>query len=81
MINHGIQHSATRPNEIELTAESVFLATDIKPYSQTIEGRTIQGFQYNCIQYSKDEYIIKLHQDVIDTQLALCDVYEALEGE
>lgn len=81
MINHGIQYSNTRPQEIEITSTSVFLATDITPYSKTIEGHLINGFQYNYIQYSKDEYIIKLHQDIIDTQLALCDLYESMDGE
>lgn len=81
MINHGIQRSVMRPQDIEVTSDSVFLATDITPYSQEIEGRAIEGYEYNYIQYSKDEYIIKLHQDVIDTQMALCDLYESLEGD
>lgn len=79
MTNHGIQYSTARPQDIEVTADAVFLATDITPYSKEIEGHTVEGYQYNLIQYSKDEYIIKLHQDVIDTQMALCDLYEAME--
>ena len=80
MINHGTQYSAVRPKEIEMTENSVFIATNITPYSKEIEDHTINGFQYNYIQYTKDEYIIKLHNDIIETQLALCDIYETLEG-
>ena len=47
------------------------------------EGFT--GFEYNLIQYDKDEYIsliddknASLEQQMTDTQLALCDVYEML---
>ena len=79
MTNHGIQYSTARPDDIMVTADSVFLATNITPYSKEIEGRNVEGFQYNYVQYSKDEYIIKLHQDLVDTQMALCDLYEAME--
>lgn len=80
MINHGIQYSTVEPPAIEITQDSVFLATDITPYSKQIESHTLSGYLYNYTQYSKDEYIVKLHQDIIDTQIALCDLYEALEG-
>ena len=80
MINHGIQYSTVQPQPIEVTADSVFVATNITPYSKEIEGRIINGYEYNYVQYSKDEYIIKLHQDIIDTQVALCDIFEVLEG-
>ena len=58
MINHGIQYSTVRPQDIEMTADSVFIASDITPYSKEIEGHTLSGFQYNYVQYSKDEYLI-----------------------
>jgi len=59
MINHGIQYSTVRPQDIEMTADSVFIASDITPYSKEIEGHTLSGFQYNYVQYSKDEYLIQ----------------------
>ena len=74
MINHGIQYSATRPKEIEMTEDSVFIATNITPYSKEIEDHVINGFQYEYTQYSKDEYILKLHEDIIETQSALLTV-------
>lgn len=81
MVNYGIQHSISRPREIEITNSSVFIASNITPYAQEVEGRMIEGYAYNYCQYDKNEYIAKLHQDVVDTQLALCDIFEALEGE
>ena len=59
MRNLGIQYSATRPQEIEMTADSVYIATNIAPYEKEIEGRTVSGFQYNCVQYNKDEYLVQ----------------------
>ena len=76
MINHGIQYSKLAPNPIQITGDSVFLATNIQPYTQEIEGRVMDGYSYEYIQYSKDEYIIKLHEDIIDTQMALVELYE-----
>lgn len=57
MINHGTQYSTTQPQAIEITADSVFIATNITPYSKEIEDRTINGYQYNYIQYTLAEYL------------------------
>lgn len=78
MTKLGIQYSTTRPKDIEITKSSIFIATNIKPYSNEIEGHVIEGYQYELTQYDKDEYIAKLHQDIIDTQMALCDLYETI---
>jgi len=88
MIDYGIQCSAVEPQPIEITGSSILINTNIIPYSKEEDGRTLQGYKYNCIGYTKDEYILKmteknakLEQDLIDTQVALCDLYEALEGD
>lgn len=80
MIKYGRQRGTTRPQEIEITASYVFIASNITPFEEELDGRIFSGYEYDYIQYSKDEYIAKLHQDVIDTQLALCDLYETIEG-
>ena len=64
MVNHGIQYSSTRPQDVELTSDSVFIATDITPYSQEIEGHVIEGFQYNYVQYSKDEFLLQQNASI-----------------
>ena len=88
MTNYGIQYSAVKPQPIEITNTAVFIASNVKPYSEDIDGRHIEGYKYNCISYTKDEYILllanknaQLEQDILDTQLALCDLYESIGGE
>lgn len=53
--------SSIRPQEIEITPTYVLVASNITPYEeQTVDGRTVSGFEYDCTQYTKDEYL--LHQ-------------------
>ena len=68
MINHGIQYSSVEPQPIEITADSVFLASNITPYSKEIEGHTISGYQYNYIQYTKDEYLLQQSTSISSLQ-------------
>lgn len=87
MKNYGIVYSSVSPQPIEVTSSSVFIASNIGEYEEEIEGKLTSGFKYNLIQYSKDEYIKileeknqRLEADLLDTQSALCDIYELLEG-
>lgn len=68
MINLGTQYSTTRPKEIEMTADAVFTATNITPYSKEIEGHTINGFSYTYKQYTKDEYLMEQNASIIALQ-------------
>ena len=88
MISYGIQCGTVEPPAIFCTETSVFEARNITPYTETIDDRIITGYKYEYYQYTKDEYIKKLaednkqmQQDLIDTQLALCEIYESLEGD
>lgn len=56
--------SATRPNEITITANAVLVASNITPYEETIDDRTITGFEYDCVQYTKDEYLLQQSQEI-----------------
>ena len=84
MINYGIQRGSVKPPEVEITATAVFVASNITPYTYEFdEDQIIEGFEYNYVCYTKDEYLLKLaqdnaalKQDLIDTQLALCELYE-----
>lgn len=76
MIKLGTQYSDSMPKNIEITNDSVFLAINIRPYEKEVEGRTISGYAYECLKYTKDEYIIKLHDDIMDTQMALIELFE-----
>ena len=66
MINYGQVKGSVRPQEIEITSDKVFIASNIEEYTETIDERTIAGFQYNLTEYTKDEYIILLSQTNAD---------------
>ena len=85
MKNYGLQRSAVEPKAIEITESKVFVATDIEQVTLTMGEQEIQEYQFNLVEYDKDEYIKiiseknkELEQQMTDTQLALCDVYEML---
>ena len=50
--------SATRPQAIEITPTHVLIASNITPYEEVYDGHTCAGFEYDCTQYTKDEYLL-----------------------
>lgn len=49
--------SSTEPQPIEITAHSIFVASNITPYEEEVDGRILRGYEYDCTEYSKDEYL------------------------
>jgi hypothetical protein len=45
---------------------------------ETVGEETFSGYEFNMVQYTKDEYISKLDTQLTDTQLALVEVYELI---
>ena len=85
MKNYGLQRSAVEPKAVEITESKVFVATDIEQVTLTMDEQEVQEYQFILVEYDKDEYIKiisekneELEQQMTDTQLALCDVYEML---
>lgn len=85
MKNYGLQRSAVEPKTVEITESKVFVATDIEQVTLTMDEQEVQEYQFILVEYDKDEYIKiisekneELEQQMTDTQLALCDVYEML---
>ena len=85
MKNYGLQRSAVEPKAVEITESKVFVATDIEQVTLTMDEQEVQEYQFNLVEYDKDEYIKiisekneELEQQMTDTQLALCDIYEML---
>lgn len=82
-----IVQSTVKPKEIEIDEYLVWVNSDV--HEITVEdkkGAHIE-YEYNQIQYSKDEYIKlmseqnkNLENEVTDTQLALCDLFEMIGG-
>lgn len=87
MINHGRTRSTIKPNEIAIDDYSVWVSSDITPISEeSVDGNGgFEGYEYTLEQYDKNEFILlqarkntSLEQQLTDTQIALCDVYEML---
>lgn len=85
MKNYGLQRSAVEPKAVEITESKVFVATDIEQVTVTMDEQEVKEYQFNLVEYDKDEYIQiisekneELEQQMTDTQIALCDVYEML---
>ena len=79
MTDYGIVKSAVRPEEKVVDEYSVWVNTDIT--------QTADGWEYHMVQYSEDEYLAlmdeknsALEEQLTDTQIALCDVYEMIGG-
>lgn len=86
MINYGKVRSTIKPEPIVIDEFSVWQHTNIQPVSENVgEENEFMGFEYEMIQYVKDEFILNqaaekevLQQQITDTQLALCEVYEMM---
>lgn len=85
MKDYGLTRSAVEPQAVEITESKVFVATNVEQVTVSTDEGDVQEFQFNLVEYDKDEYIRmmsdkneELNQQVTDTQLALCDVYEML---
>ena len=79
--------STIKPKETEFDEYSVWVSKGIRERTATDENGSHTEYEYNQTQYSKDEYILLLSENnknledkLTDTQLALCDVYEMMEG-
>lgn len=71
--------STTKPDAVTVDEYSVWTHTDIRSGND--------GYVSTMRQYTKDEYIklideknVTLEEQLTDTQLALCDVYEMIGG-
>lgn len=75
--------SKVRPQEIEITSDKVAIASNITPYREEFDDRIMEGYEYDCEIITKDEYLLRLahenaelRQEILDTQLALVELYE-----
>lgn len=87
MVDYGKVRSTIKPESVVIDDYSVWVNTNIEAVSENVGTETeFNGFEYNMVQYDKDEYILKqgqanadLSEQVMDLQLALCDVYETIQ--
>jgi len=80
MIDYGRQKSTVKPEPMVLDEHSVWLHTNIQAVEETVGEEVFSGYEFNMVQYTKDEFIGKLDNQLTDTQLALVEVYELILG-
>lgn len=85
MIDHGKVRSTVKPDPIIVDDYSVWVHTNIVPISETNGDDVFNGYEYDLVQYGKDEYIgvigdknKALETQLTDVQLALVEVYEVM---
>lgn len=83
MIDYGRIRSTDAPEEKVIDEYSVWINTDIQEVEVEHDGDVHTEYEFNQVQYSKDEYIkmidgknAQLESQVTDTQMALVEVYE-----
>ena len=82
MINYGKVRSTVKPAEIVIDEFSVWENSNIKAVSEN----EFVGYEFNMVQYDKNEFILKqakenseLSEQITQTQVALCDVFEMIQ--
>ena len=87
MVNHGKVRSTEKPESMVIDEYSVWMNSNIQEIEVEdevvtddgkVEKRTHIEYEYDMVQYTKDEVIIVQSQQITDTQLALCEIYESL---
>lgn len=87
MKQYGTQRSTVKPEDVEITESKVFSyedITEIKVKNPESDGE-VTMYEFTLTEYDKDEYIriqaeknASLEEQMTQTQVALCDVYEML---
>lgn len=78
MTDYGRIRSTVRPEPLELDEYSAYVNTDITEIKVENDGETHTEYEYNQVRYTKDELITQQAQQLTDTQLALCEIYEEM---
>ena len=50
--------SSVQPQPVEFVGNSVLVATNITTYEEEVDGRILSGYEYDCQEYSKDQYML-----------------------
>lgn len=85
MINHGMVQSTIKPKAIDIFDTKVFIASNIHYVTVDDENDVYELYEYEYIEYDKDEYIELLQNRTsnlealsTDIQTALVEIYESL---
>lgn len=87
MVDYGMVQSTVKPAPMEIDEYAVWVNEDIREVEGQQDGASIE-YAYHQIQYTKDEYLqmvseknAALAEQLTQTQLALCELYEAQLSE
>ena len=82
MINHEKVRSTVKPENTVIDEYSVWVANNIEEITvediDSNDNTTHIEYEYELLQYSKDEYIKLMSEQNYETQLALVELYESL---
>lgn len=87
MINHGKVKSTIKPENMVIDEYSVWINENIQEIevedeivsaNGQVEKKKTTMYEYDMLQYEKNEFIMQQSEQILDTQLALCEIYESL---
>lgn len=87
MINHGKVRSTIEPERLVIDEYSVWIAENIEEIEVKDEIINDKGetekvtttmYEYDLVQYTKDEYILMQSSQMTDVEMALVEIYESL---
>lgn len=80
-------HSSIRPDIAQMTDLEVFVASDIREHDKETDNGLVREYIYTLTIYDKNAYMQELieknkvlEDELLTTQMALCDIYEMLGG-
>ena len=81
MKNYGKVQSSVRPAEIEMTDTKVFIASNITSFEKEVGGYLETGFEYDYVEYSKDELLTQQAQRItqLEEELAAAKILLGVE--
>ena len=79
MINYGKVRSSEIPQEIQITPDCVYVASNIEPYELLNEDKVLTGYEYDYTAYTKDEYIQLILEENSKTITELEDELSAVK--
>lgn len=50
--------SSISPQLVEFTPNKVLVASNIHTYEEEMDGHILRGYEYDCEEYTKDEYLL-----------------------
>lgn len=63
--------SSVRPQPVEFVGDTVLVASNITEYEEEIGDRTLVGFEYDCEEYTKNEYTLLQNEKIASLEQEL----------